>query len=86
MIHSDKRMQIIRAEEGVIVAERYVEEHNSGGNPILAENVEVVSTGDEREDVKRVCELVAVYLGFPYDKFGYENINISFDRKGSKVE
>jgi len=40
----------------------------------------------EEDCLKRMLEAVADHFGFHYDRYGRENINITFDRKGHKVE
>ncbi|MBI4599780.1 hypothetical protein HY732_02565 [Candidatus Uhrbacteria bacterium] len=40
---------------------------------------------DDREGLKELLAEVANYFGERYDKFGSENLNITFDRKGHKA-
>jgi len=40
----------------------------------------------EEDCLKRMLLAVADHFGFHYDRYGRENINITFDRKGHKVE
>lgn len=41
---------------------------------------------DELEAMARMLEKVAEYFGYQYDKFGSENLEISFTGKGHKVD
>lgn len=84
MLEADERLQIIKANEGVIITIRYIEEHTENGKPIFHEDIETINTGDEKEDIKQACEKIAEYLGFVHDKFGNQNLNITWDGKGRK--
>jgi len=43
-------------------------------------------TGGEREALADMLVYVGEFFGEPYDKFGGENIRVSFDRKGPKAD
>ena len=41
---------------------------------------------DEKESMIKLLTAIAEHFGFVYDKFSPNNLNITFDRKGHKVE
>lgn len=52
----------------------------------VTDMVVVEDTGDEHDLFQRFLEKVAEHFGYTYDKWGKENLSITFDRKGHKVE
>ena len=46
----------------------------------------IQDTNGELDCLKRMLEAVADHFGFKYDKWCRENINITIDKKGHKVE
>ena len=50
------------------------------------EYIPVEDTGDDNDLLRRMLEKVAEHFGMHYDKWGHGNINITFDKKGHKVE
>jgi hypothetical protein len=77
-----------KTSNGYILKNKYLYEVNDKGVEIYLTETEVIEEqeSDEKECLKRLLERVAETLGFVYDKYGKENISITFDRKGSKVE
>lgn len=57
---------------------------------ISYENKEVIEDNDDNDDkkeaMKRMLERVAEYFGECYDKWSSENLNISWNKKGSKID
>lgn len=41
---------------------------------------------NENDAMKRMLEQVAEYFGYCYDKYGEENLDINFSKKGYKLE
>lgn len=46
----------------------------------------VVCDDDEKEELKKLLYEVAEYFGATYDKWSKTNLQITFNRKGHKVE
>ncbi len=46
----------------------------------------VIYDDDEREAMKILLTEVAEYFGETYDKFKEDNLNITFSKKGHKIE
>jgi hypothetical protein len=84
MIKSDENIQIIRCDdESYILIENSV--NIDDGNRIKNQIIATISKENEKEALAELLMQIAEWLGYDYDKFGKENLNISFDKKGSKV-
>ena len=90
---TEECIKIKRAENGFIVTEIQCEDVNDKGNKIFKEFYEVIEEDDngfptmrEKETLKRLLILVAEKCGYMEDKWGKENLRISFDGKGRKCE
>ena len=46
----------------------------------------IEDTGDEKDCISRLLYRVAEWAGCDYQKYGSENLNITFDKKGHKLE
>lgn len=82
-------IKIRKADNGFILTERYWDGDNiEEGLKIKEEIIEEVieEADDEKEALKRLLLLVAEKFGYMEDKYGKENLRISFDGKGRKVE
>ncbi|MEO5366085.1 MAG: hypothetical protein H7831_06970 [Magnetococcus sp. WYHC-3] len=77
-------LEIIEAEDGKGYVLRY--EYLEAENRYETSYVPIESTGDEQDCMKRLLEAVAEHFGYSYDKFKSDNLNISWDRKGHKVD
>lgn len=53
---------------------------------IRIEKEVIEDNDDDNESMKNLLIKVAEHFGVSYDKWGEENINITFDRKGYKLE
>jgi len=78
-----QKIEIKTTDNGYIVSVRY-KDHESQ-NCEMTYAVEEIA-GDEQETVSKLLLKIASLLGFEYDKFSENNINISFDRKGHKLQ
>ena len=75
-------LRISTANNGFILYSKVETEDN-----VWVEEMEVVEeTNDEHDLFRRMLEKVAEYFGITYNKYGHDNINITFDKKGCKVE
>lgn len=73
---------IERVENGFMLTDRH--EYEDGSSD---ESITVLEEGDnEDETMVKLLLKVAESVGYNEDKYGSENINITFDRKGRKVE
>jgi len=59
------------------------------GDEILDDNYVIEQEDDtaesERKALKGLLENIANNIGFPYDKFSSNNLEITFDKKGHKI-
>ena len=75
-------LKIKKAQNGFIISWKEEIEDN-----IFREVSEVIEGREsEQEEMRRLLEFVAGNFGFHYSKYGNDNINITFDKKGHKVE
>lgn len=82
-----EHIEIKKAENGFIITNVYFEDTTKEGNKIFNEVTEVIEEGEnEKETLKKLLETVADKFGYTYDKYGKENLRISFDGKGHKTE
>ena len=78
-------LKIVWAENGYILD--YEEEIEEGVKVIRHAVIEDFDGFEGQQDcMKRMLERVAEHFGYSYDKWSDKNLNISFDRKGHKVE
>ena len=56
------------------------------GAKTYSTNTYAIKEENEKETIKKLLEAIAEECGCDYDKFGTENLNISFDKKGNKAE
>lgn len=82
-------MKILEASNGYILETEYHISDSENSEKIYRTEKELFEFEDE-DDVtkalKRLLERIAEELGYGYDKWIKENINITFDKKGHKVE
>jgi len=46
---------------------------------------ELIVEEDEKKEMKMLLDRIAEYFGMHYDKFGKENLRVSFNKKGHKI-
>jgi len=82
------KFTIEKTENGFITTDYICEDTSEDGTEIIKEYKNVIETEnmDEKEELKKVLFKVADLLGYTYDKWEKENLNITFDKKGHKVE
>lgn len=75
-------MEIQTIENGYLI--KHWEEDDDGEEEEIIEAVE--ETDDEDETIIKLLYRIAEILGIKYDKFGTNNLNINFNKKGYKVD
>lgn len=82
------KFTIEKVENGFIIRDYIYMDDNEDGSKKFEENVEVIETSDlsENEELKKILYIVAEKLCYQYDKYGKENLNIQFNKKGHKLE
>lgn len=85
-----EKIEIKKVGNGYVIKSFFWHDTSERGDMIIREEVEVIEeeAGEEAENesLKRLLERIAELTGYQYDKFGKENLNITFDKKGHKVE
>jgi len=77
-----RELKIVEANNGYILSHDVEQDEN-----VWIEEIDVVEETDDTNDLfRRLLEKVAEHFGMQYDKFSSENLNITFDKKGHKVE
>jgi len=74
---------IKKAENGYILEIPHVEEE--GAAPVI-ETVVIEEENETNNTMTRVLREVADHFGFHYNKYGRDNLKISWDEAGSKVD
>lgn len=81
---------IIKKVENGYILQTFTWEDTQENNKVYREEVEVIEEeGDINSDKKalgRVLDKIAEWAGFHYDKYGKENLRISWDKKGHKLD
>ena len=72
------------AENGFLVT--HVNEFIEDGVAGHEESRHVIEDVDERGGIRKLLTYVGEFFGEPFDRFGKENIRITFDRIGYKAE
>lgn len=78
-----RELKIIEANNGYILSSMILID-DDGELELFQEVIE--ERDDTNELFRRLLERVAAYFGMEYNKFGSDNLNITFDKKGHKVE
>ena len=85
MNNKNNTIKIEQTENGYILTTWTWKDTDEQGNKLFEEHKEVFEEIDsDKETLKRMLEKIAEWTGYEYDKFGNENINIKFDKKGYK--
>ena len=73
-------------ENGYIIKQHFLNDIDKNGNKIWDDEVVVVEEkDDENKTLIEVLYVIAEKLGFTYNKYGENNLNITFDKKGHKL-
>lgn len=75
-------LKIIQADNGFILVSGIINDDNTKE----FQYVVVEDTDNEQECIASMLTKVAEHFGFVYDKFSPNNLNITFDKKGHKVD
>jgi len=80
-------IELYQADNGYIIKRSYIDDYEEG-NPIYKDDVQLIESNDydDKETFVRLIEYLAESLGFHYDKYGKENLNITWDKLGHKVD
>jgi hypothetical protein len=73
--------KIIKADNGFVI--EYQEETED--NRFETKRI-VVEGGDEQEEMTGLLYAIAEFFGENYNKFAGDNLNITWDKKGHKIE
>ena len=87
-IKKEDTMEIAQIDNGYVLQSYFWEDSTEGGEKIIGSNTLVFEDedyDDDKESLKNLLYKVAETLGFTYDKYGKENLNITFDKKGRKL-
>jgi hypothetical protein len=82
----EQELRIIRAENGwILYWEEYTDEGIVMMREVIAEDdLELMSM--EKESMTRLLYRIAEYFGQLQDKYSKNNLNITWDKRGSRVE
>jgi hypothetical protein len=75
---------IVEAENGFMVRHDSIETEEDGKTSVRSE--QHVFENDEYTALEKMLIYLAEWYGESYDKFGSNNVRISWDRKGHKAE
>ena len=85
-IEKSKTIEIAILDNGYIVKASILEDIDENQNRRYSENEEIIEEEDKNKALVRLLYLIAEKTGYMYDKYGKENLNINFDKKGHKLE
>jgi hypothetical protein len=85
MIKSDEDTTIVQAHDGSFVLIHNTIDVTEEGVRLPSQTFSTIQGETEKETIKLLLYRIAEEFGEGYDKFGKENLNITFDRKGHKV-
>jgi len=81
----EKHLEIIHAENGVVIKDFVCEEVFDTGKLLIIPEIKVIEEVSQQELIRRTCIEVAKYLGYLENNYSKENIRISFDGNGCGV-
>ena len=86
-IEKDNQIEIVKVDQGYVIKSYVWKDDNPDGSKRYTETIHLVEDGDnDNETLKNLLLLVAELEGYFYNKFESNNLKISFDGKGHKVE
>ena len=86
-----ERFEIFSAGNGFITKHYFWEDSNEKGEKIIGCDTTVIETEElddkgENKTLKKLLERVAEWTGYTYDKWSKNNLKITFDEKGRKLD
>lgn len=81
----NNKIIIEQVENGVIITSWYYDKDNKQGEPIYEQLREVIEEEEDKKLMEKTMMAIIKKMGYSYDRYGKENVKISWDRKGSKV-
>ena len=85
-IEKSKTIEIAILDNGYIVQASILEDIDENQTRSYSENEEIIEEEDKKKALVRLLYLIAEKTGYTYEKYGEENLNINFDKKGHKLE
>jgi hypothetical protein len=81
-------IEIAKLDDGGFVIKTYSwEDTTKEGKKTYSTNTYAIKDEDDtKETLKKLLEAIASECGYDYDKWGSENLNITFDKKGTKAD
>ena len=87
-IEKENTIEIAQTDNGYVLQNYFWEDSTESGEKIIGCNTFVFEDEDYDDDKKSLKNLlfkIAETLGHTYDKYGKENLKITFDGKGRKL-
>jgi hypothetical protein len=88
-INQEDTLEIGKTHNGFVLKSYFYDSDDEKGNKIIGSDLTVFEFKDDEQEKEKLKELfleIAEQFGYIDDRYGKENLNISFDRKGSKYE
>uniref|UniRef100_A0A6M3LKA8 Uncharacterized protein n=1 Tax=viral metagenome TaxID=1070528 RepID=A0A6M3LKA8_9ZZZZ len=77
-----RELRIIESDRGYVLVSEYWETDDRKETDYIP----IEDVNGEDDCMKRLLEAVAEHFGYSYNKYGKNNINVTFDKLGHKVE
>lgn len=88
-INKEDTFEIAKTHNGYIFKTFFIENKDEKGNNIFDSDLKVYEFDNDENQKEALSKLlydIAEELGFTYNKFQEGNLNITFDKKGHKLE
>ncbi len=86
-INKEDTIEIGKTHNGYFLKNYWCESLNEDGSKLIESDLEIfeIIDGDEKAII-RLLNSIAENLGISYDKYGKNNLDINFNKKGHKLD
>lgn len=87
-INKEDTIEVGKTHNGYLL-KTYFSDSDTKGDKIIESDLEVFEFSNDEQEKEKIIQLlykIAENLGITYNKYGENNLDIKFGKKGSKVE
>jgi hypothetical protein len=88
-IDRERTIEIAKLDDGSFIIKTYQwERTEDDGRKVYTDTLETVEADDksDNETLKKLLFAISEKCGYMYNKYGKENMNITFDKLGHKID
>lgn len=85
-LNKENIIEIAKLTDGNFLIKTVICENIENGIEEYSEQTQAITGETDNETLKKLLEAIAEECGYCYDKYGKENLEINFKKKGRKIE